>query len=69
MPSDQQTPQPPRLDEELFMSLERDQLVAGRSRALTRARLSRRARMALWSLRIFVLVVGAMVIYTFVAQL
>ena len=69
MPSDPQTPQQPALDEELFMSLERDQLVAGRSRALAPARLSRRARMALWALRIFVLVVGAMVIYTFVAQL
>ena len=69
MASDPQTPVPPRLDEELFMSLERDQLVAGRHRALQRARLTPRARVALWTLRIFVLVVGAMVIYTFVAQL
>jgi cytochrome c-type biogenesis protein CcmH/NrfF len=51
------------------MSLERDQLVAGRHRALPPARLSPRARLALWALRVFVLVLGAMVIYTFVAQL
>jgi hypothetical protein len=67
--SEPQIPEPPRLDEELFMSLERDQLVAGRHRALPPARLSPRARLALWALRIFVLVLGAMVIYTFVAQL
>ncbi len=69
MRSEPRTPQPPALDEELFMALERDQLVAGRHRALAPARLSARARGALWALRIFVLLVGAMVIYTFFAQL
>ena len=51
------------------MSLERDQLVADRSRPLARARLGRRVRVALWALRLFVLVVGALVIYTFFAHL
>jgi hypothetical protein len=49
--------------------LEPEQLVAGRQRPVPRARLSRRAGTALWVLRIFVLVVSAMVIYAFVAQL
>lgn len=59
----------PEEDEELVNFLERDQLVAGRTRPLGRARLDGRARVALWSLRIFVFVVGAMVIYTFFARL
>ena len=49
--------------------LEPDQLVAGRQRTVPRAPLSRRARTALWVLRVFVVVVSAMVIYTFVSQL
>ncbi len=51
------------------MFLERDQLVADKSRHVPRAYLSPRARAALWALRVFVLVVSAMVIYTFFAQL
>ncbi len=62
-------PPPPRLHEELFMSLERDQMVAGRHQALGRAHLSLRARAALWVLRGFVMVVGALVIYTFLARI
>ena len=55
--------------EEMVGSLERDQLVSDRSRPLPPAVLSRRSRAALWGLRVFVLVAGAMVIYTFFAQL
>ena len=39
------------------------------SQPLPRAALSRRAALALWALRAFVLVVSAMVIYAFVEQL
>ncbi len=56
-------------DEELIMFLERDQLAADRRRPLPPAEIGWRAHTALWSLRIFVLIVGAMVIYTFCAQL
>ena len=49
--------------------LESDQLVADASRPVPRARLSRRASAALWALRIFVIAIGAMVIYSFFAQL
>lgn len=55
--------------QELVMFLERDQLVVDTSQPLERLRLSRRISIALWALRLFVLVVSAMVIYTFVAQL
>lgn len=55
--------------EEMVGFLERDQLVADRQRPLMRASLSTRSQAVLWSLRIFVLIVGAMVIYTFCAQL
>lgn len=51
------------------MFLERDQLVADTSRPVARARLGTPALFALWGLRVFVVVVSAMVIYTFVAQL
>jgi hypothetical protein len=55
--------------EELIMFLERDQFVRDRSRPVARAPLGRGATRALWALRIFVLVVSFMVIYTFIAQL
>ncbi len=61
-------PDPPE-QEEMVMDLERDQLVAETSRPVSRVALGRRARAALWALRVFVLVVGAMVIYTFIAAL
>jgi hypothetical protein len=56
-------------DEELIAYLERDQLVADKEHPVPRAPLSANATRALWALRIFVLVVSAMVIYTFAAQL
>ncbi|HEY4825403.1 MAG TPA: hypothetical protein VIH85_01490 [Solirubrobacteraceae bacterium] len=55
--------------EELVMYLERDQLVSDKSRPVPRARLSGWATVALWALRVFAVVVSAMVIYTFIAQL
>ncbi len=58
-----------RHTEELIAYLEPDQLVAETSLALPRAPHGRRRMAALWALRVFALVVSAMVIYTFVAQL
>jgi len=55
--------------EELVMYLERDQLVSDKRRPVPRARLSSRVEMALWALRVFALVVSAMVVYTFIVQL
>ena len=49
--------------------LESDQLVRERSRPLPRAVLTRRRRTLLWALRAAGIGLGAMVIYTFVAQL
>jgi hypothetical protein len=59
----------PSEGEPLIQYLERDQLTADTSQPLARARISRRASAAVWALRIFVLIVGAMVMYTFIAQL
>ena len=56
-------------DEEMVGFLERDQLVADRTRPVAEATLSAPWKVALWALRIFVLVVGVMVIYTFFANL
>jgi hypothetical protein len=61
--------QPARPEDELVMYLERDQLVFETSRRVPPAPLSGRAVAALWALRVFVVVVSAMVIYTFIDQL
>ena len=58
-----------RVDDELIMHLERDQFVAETSRPVPRATLSAPVTIALWALRVFVLVVSLMVIYTFIDQL
>ena len=63
-PSDVEEP-----EEELIMHLEHDQLVAETLRPVPRARLGRRALLGLWMLRIFVVMVSAMVIYTFISRL
>jgi hypothetical protein len=55
--------------EPLVEYLEHDQLVADRSIPLPPARLSHRARIGLWALRISVLALGGMVIYVFVSAL
>jgi len=54
---------------ELVGYLERDQLTADTSIPLPRARLSHRAETGLWVLRVAVILIGAMVVYTFVAKL
>jgi hypothetical protein len=58
-----------RHEDELIMHLERDQFVAETSRPVPRAPLSARARAGLWALRVFVVIVSLMVIYTFFEQL
>jgi hypothetical protein len=58
-----------RLEDELIMHLERDQFVAETSRPVARAALGPRTVAALWGLRVFVVLVSLMVIYTFVEQL
>ena len=55
--------------QELVMFLERDQLVVDTAQPVQRLALSRSMNTALWALRVFVIVVSAMVIYTFVSQL
>ncbi|SRR5579875_8014 len=59
----------PGLDEPLIAYLELDQLTGDRARPLPPARLGRGASIALWALRIFVVVIAALVIYTFIANL
>ena len=49
--------------------LEHGQLVAETSRPVPRAALSARAAAGLWALRVFVVLVSLMVIYTFIDQL
>ena len=62
-------PRDERCDDDLIMHLERDQFVAETSRPVPRAPLSARASVGLWALRVFVVIVSLMVIYTFAAQL
>lgn len=56
-------------DEELVGALEPDQLVAATSRRLPRYALSRATSFWLWALRIFVMIITLLVVYTFVASL
>lgn len=58
-----------RFEDELILHLERDQFVAETSRPVPRAALSARATTGLWALRVFVVLVSLMVIYTFIEQL
>jgi hypothetical protein len=55
--------------EELVGYLERDQLEEAMETRLPPAELSRWSRAGLWALRVFVVAVGAMVVYTFIAGL
>ncbi len=57
------------IEDELIMHLERDQFVAETSRPIPRAVLSARVTAGLWALRVFVVLVSLMVIYTFIDQL
>jgi hypothetical protein len=52
-----------------YPELEPGQFTADTARPVPRAELSGRARAGLWVLRVFALVVTAMVIYTFISQL
>ncbi len=56
-------------EEQLVMYLEQDQLVTDKSRPVPPAPLGKQATAALWGLRVFGLIVSAMVIYTFFSQL
>jgi len=56
-------------EDELVDFLEPDQLAGDRSRPVSRYPLTPQTSAWLWGLRVFVLVVSAMVIYTFFAQL
>ena len=56
-------------DERLIMHLEHDQLVAETLRHVPPANLSRATIAALWVLRVFVVLAGVMVLYTFAASL
>jgi hypothetical protein len=58
-----------RYEDELIMHLERDQFVAETSRSVPRAELNTRVIAGLWVLRVFVVLVSLMVIYTFIDQL
>jgi hypothetical protein len=53
----------------MVMFLERDQLALDTARPVPRASLGRRTTLALWALRVLVIVVSAMVIYTFASQI
>jgi hypothetical protein len=56
-------------EEELVMHLEPDQFVAATAMPVPRAPLGPRAKAVLWALRIFVVLVSVMVVYTFVDRL
>jgi hypothetical protein len=56
-------------DEVLPNYLEADQLAAETSRPVPRAALSRTQILALWVLRVFVVIASVMVVYVFVSQL
>jgi hypothetical protein len=58
-----------RPSDEPAVFLEAGQLTAATRRPVPRAQLGRRAMIALWALRVLVIILCAMVIYTFVAQL
>lgn len=69
MSSDAPAIEVPDSPEALVMYLERDQFVAETSKPVARAALSWRTTAALWALRVFVVLVSLMVLYTFVSQL
>ena len=62
-------PDPQEHGDEPVRHLQRGQFVAETSRPVPRAALSARATAGLWALRIFVVLVSLMVIYTFIDQL
>jgi hypothetical protein len=56
-------------DEELIEALEPDQLASATSKPLSRYQLSRFTNVALWLLRVYVLLMTALAVYTFVKAL
>ena len=56
-------------DDELIHALEPDQVVAAASRPLPRYRMSLAGNLALWLLRVFVLLMTVLVVYTFIIAL
>lgn len=56
-------------EEGLINHLERDQLVSETFRPVPPAKLGQRTVIGLWVLRVFVVLVSAMVVYTFIARL
>jgi hypothetical protein len=56
-------------EEGLINHLERDQLVSETFRPVPPARLGQSTVIGLWVLRVFVVLVSAMVVYTFIARL
>jgi hypothetical protein len=62
-------PNPQEHGDEPVGHLQRGQFVAETSRPVPRAALSVRAAAGLWALRVFVVLVSLMVIYTFIDQL
>lgn len=56
-------------DDRLVFALEPDQTVAEASRPLPRCTIDRATAIVLWSVRIFVLIITLMVVYTFVVSL
>ncbi len=59
----------PSTEPDLVIFLERDQLSSDTAIPVARAQLTRRLTITLWVLRVFVITVSAMVIYTFAASL
>jgi hypothetical protein len=59
----------PPAEEGLIMHLEPDQFVAATDQPVAPAPLGARTKILLWGLRIFVVLVSLMVIYTFVDRL
>lgn len=62
-------PVEPASEQELIAYLEPDQLVAETFRHVARATLTRNTAIALWALRVFVVLVSLMVLYTFFVRL
>lgn len=56
-------------DDELIHALEPDQIVAVASRPLSRYQMSSAGNVALWLLRVFVLLITALVVYTYIIAL
>lgn len=70
MPQDAIDYQPEaQADSALIDALEPDQLAAAAAQSLPRMQLSRSMQFWLWGLRVFVMIVTALVVYIFVVQL